>query len=110
MRLSREQTFAVLREKSTVAGLTGLGVAIAMALGHEVAPGQEVVITELVLAIISVVAIATRPEKKHARDTRGPSPSGARNVGYYPRPTQQAEEKGCRDNSSEGAKGGGGCD
>lgn len=63
MALNWEDTFKVLREKSTMAGLVGLGVAIAAAFGHKVDSGQEAAITELVLAIISVIAIATRPRE-----------------------------------------------
>lgn len=59
--LNWEQTFTVLREKSTLAGLVGLAVAVAAAFGVHVAPGQEALITEIVLAIISMVAIFTRP-------------------------------------------------
>lgn len=61
MALNWEQTFRVLREKSTMAGLVGLGVAIAATFGVDVEPNQELILTEVVLAIISVVAIATRP-------------------------------------------------
>lgn len=63
MALSWEDTFKVLREKSTMAGLVGLGVAIAAAFGYQIDPGQEAAVTEVVLAIISVVAIATRQKE-----------------------------------------------
>lgn len=63
-----EQTFQILREKSTLAGLTGLGVAIAAMFGHQVSPEDHLVITEMALTIISIVAIATRPRDKPRYD------------------------------------------
>ena len=64
--------FDILREKSTIAGIAGLGVVIAAALGHDI---DTALMTEIVLAIISVIAIITRPEGSargsHHRDNRG---------------------------------------
>lgn len=64
--------FSILREKSTIAGIAGLGVVIAAALGHDI---DTALMTEIVLAIISVVAIITRPEGSargsHHRDSSG---------------------------------------
>ena len=50
----------VLRERSTLAGLAGVTVAL---LGLFGVSANEALVTEIILIIISIVAIATRPEK-----------------------------------------------
>ncbi len=57
---SRREVFDVLRERSTIAGIAGAVVALLGLFGIHT---SEYVVTELILLVISIVAIMTRPEK-----------------------------------------------
>lgn len=59
------RVFSILKEKSTITGLVGLAVLIANQLGYvEV---DETMLGEVVLAVVSIVAIATRPQPPRHR-------------------------------------------
>jgi len=63
--IKHETVFRILREKSTLAGLTGLGVILLGHFGLDLPPDEQASINELVLMLISITAIITRPRPKH---------------------------------------------
>ena len=63
--MSREawhKILTVLKQRSTMVGLVGLVGGIVAAFGHVMTPEQSASITSALLAIVSVVAIATQPK------------------------------------------------
>jgi hypothetical protein len=69
--VKREAVFAVLREKSTLAGIAGLVVVLAGVMGHDL---DQTLVSEIMLALISIIAIATRPQHgNHRGDNRNDS-------------------------------------
>lgn len=62
--MNREAMLAIMRQKSTIAGMAGIVVTLISQFGVEVSEEQRAAIMETMLVIMSVVAIATQPKPK----------------------------------------------